>query len=78
MHQLILVHSHLLDQSDREGVRLPLLHEPQLAPLVSQNTPLHLAVIGNKEGATSLLLSLNCKSKILPHYHGKDANSRSN
>lgn len=67
MHQLILVHSHLLDQSDRDGVSyifyhlyvmLTHLHHDQ------QNTPLHLAVLNNKEGATSLLLSLNCKSEL--------------
>lgn len=69
------VHSHLLDQVDKDGVRdecqIPHAPSQSFAHLILclsfffvrflQNTPLHLATMENRPSAISLLLSMNCK-----------------
>lgn len=58
------VHSHLIDQVDKDGVSLTLefaVSDKIKIHFHSQNTPLHLAAMENRPNTVSLLLSLGCK-----------------
>lgn len=62
---LLSVHSHLLDQTDKDGVStLTKLKLSDLQPQNLQNTALHLATMENQPNVIAQLLSMNCQLLI--------------